>query len=242
MSKEAEMPFVLVHGGGFDSRCWTPTIPLLDRETYAVDLPGRGSRPGDLSTITVADFADSVANEIVERDLHDVVLVGHSLAGITLPGVAERVADRLRSLVFLSCAVPAPGTSVIDMLGDLSPGLAEVAARIGSDIVGSEGGLHPDFAAAMFCNDMDDEQRELTLSWLVPEALSVISEPVNLDGLQRPIPRAYIRLRQDESLGFEKQTAMAQHLGADVRILDIDAGHMVMISQPATLAATLNPL
>jgi len=111
------MPFVLVHGGGFDRRCWSPLIPLLDREVYAVDLPGRGATAGDLASVTIADFADSVADEIVDRDLHDVVLVGHSLAGITLPGVAERVEHRLRSLVFLSCSIPAPGTSVLDMFG-----------------------------------------------------------------------------------------------------------------------------
>jgi pimeloyl-ACP methyl ester carboxylesterase len=236
------MPFVLVHGGGFDSRCWSPLIPLLDREGYAVDLPGRGATPGDLASVTVADFVDTVADEIVERDLHDVVLVGHSLAGITLPGVAERVEDRLRNLVFLSCSIPAPGTSVLDMLGDLSPTLAEVASRIGDEIVGPEGGLHPDFAAAMMCNDMGDEQRRLTLSWLVPEALGVVSEPVNLDGLRLPIPRTYIRLRQDQSLLLEKQTEMAQRLGADARILDIDAGHMVMISRPVALAEMLNQL
>jgi pimeloyl-ACP methyl ester carboxylesterase len=234
------MPFVLVHGGGVYSQCWAPVIPLLDRETYAVDLPGHGATPGDLATLTVADYADSVANEIVERDLHDVVLVGHSLAGITLPSVAERVPDRLRHLVFLSCAVPAAGTSVIDMLGELSPTLAEVAAGIGENIVGPEGGLHPDFAAAMMCNDMDDEQREYTLAGLVPEPLGVISEPVNLDGLRLPIPRSYIRLGQDQSFVLEKQTEMAAHLGPDAQLIDIDAGHMVMISQPATLAQTLN--
>lgn len=70
------MPFVLVHGGGFDRAGWEPLIPLLDRETYAVDLPGRGEHPGNRATITVADFADAVAAEIVDRDLHDVVLVG----------------------------------------------------------------------------------------------------------------------------------------------------------------------
>jgi len=79
---------------------------------------------------------------------------------------------------------------------------------------------------------MDDEQRRLTLSWLVPEALSVVSEPVDLDGLRLPIPRTYIRLDQDQSLQLEKQTEMAQRLGPDARILDIDAGHMVMISRP----------
>lgn len=163
-----------------------------------------------------------------------------SLAGITLPGVAERVPDRLRRLVFVACAVPPPGVSVIEVLGSLSPTLADLAAQLGDGVVDEDGTLHPDFATAMMCNDMNDEQRAFTLSGLVPEVLNVTSEPANLEGLRLPIPRTYIRLRQDQSLVYEAQTRMAKHLGDDAQILDIDAGHMVMVSQPAALAQILN--
>ena len=38
-------PLVLVHGGGFDSRCWDPLLPHLAGPAIAVDLPGRGVTP-----------------------------------------------------------------------------------------------------------------------------------------------------------------------------------------------------
>jgi pimeloyl-ACP methyl ester carboxylesterase len=82
----------------------------------AIDLPGRGDRPGDLSTIHVADFVDAVVDELESRDLHDVVLVGHSLAGLTIPQVAGRVPDRIRALVFVSCTVPRDGQTTYDTL------------------------------------------------------------------------------------------------------------------------------
>jgi pimeloyl-ACP methyl ester carboxylesterase len=59
------------------------------------------------------------------RDLFDVTLVGHSLAGMTLPGVAARVSDRIGRLVFISCVVPPHGVSVADVLDTLSPTVAE---------------------------------------------------------------------------------------------------------------------
>ena len=63
------------------------------------------------------------------RDLHDVVLVGHSLAGITIPQVAARVPDRIRALVFVSCTVPRDGQSTHDTLDPEIQALSEAAAR-----------------------------------------------------------------------------------------------------------------
>lgn len=235
------MPFVLVHGGGCDHRCWDLLQPLLHDAVLAIDLPGRGSNPADLSAVTLDAFVDAVVSEVEGNDLTDVVLVGHSLAGITLPGVARRIPDRLHHLVFVACSVPPQGRSVADVLGTLSPAASAVAQRIGDDIVDDNGSLHPEFATAMFCNDMNDEQRELTLSLLVPESLAVISEPVDLSGLDVGVRITYVRLLRDASLTLEAQDRMASNARAD-QIIDIDAGHFVMISNPVELAAVLNPL
>jgi pimeloyl-ACP methyl ester carboxylesterase len=230
-----------VHGGGFDSSCWDLLTPLLHAETYAVDLPGRGASAADLATVSLSDFADAVAAEIRARDLFDVTLVGHSLAGMTLPGVAARVSDRIGRLVFISCVVPPNGVSVADVLDTLSPTVAGIAARLDEDAIAADGTLHPDFATAMFCNDMDERQRAFTLAHLVPESLNVISEPADLDGLRHDIPRTYIRLLRDASLTLESQDRMVANLG-DVQIIDLDAGHMAMISRPTELAAILEAL
>ena len=235
------MTLVLVHGGGFSGSCWDELEPLLTGTVIAVDLPGRGRTPKDLGSVTISDFVGSVTSEIVARDLTDVTLVGHSMAGVTLPGVAERIPDRISHLVFVSCAVPPDGTPLADVLGDLSPAVQQVAARIGDDVVDSQGALHADLARAMFCNDMDERQRAFTLAHLVPESLNVISEPVDLDGLRHDIPRTYIRLLRDASLTLESQDRMVANLG-DVQIIDLDAGHMAMISRPTELAAILEAL
>jgi pimeloyl-ACP methyl ester carboxylesterase len=235
------MPFVLVHGGGFSGSCWDEITPLLTGTVLAVDLPGRGRRPQDLGSVTITDFVDSVTNEIVARDLRDVTLVGHSMAGLTLPGVAERIPDRLSHLAFVSCAVPPHGTPLTDVLGDLSPAVHEVAARIGDDVVDSQGGLHPDLFVAMFCNDMDERQTASTLARRVPESFKVLSDPTDLTGLRHPIARTYVRLARDASITLDAQNKMIANLGA-VNIVDLDAGHMAMISQARELAGILNAL
>jgi pimeloyl-ACP methyl ester carboxylesterase len=235
------MTYVLVHGGGFAGSCWDELLPFLEGETIAVDLPGRGRSPGDLATLTVNDFVASVVDDIVEADLTDVTLVGHSLAGITLPGVAEKVPDRLRRLVFVSCAVPPDGVPLGEVLEGFSPHAAEIAQQLGDDLVDSSGVLHPDLARAMFCNDMNKEQTASTLERMVPEAMGVMSEPADLKGLRHPVPRTYVRLTEDAIVSLETQDRMITNLGG-AEVVDLDSGHMAMISRPADLARVLNQL
>jgi pimeloyl-ACP methyl ester carboxylesterase len=178
-----------------------------------------------------------VEHEIIANDLTEVVLVGHSLAGITLPGVAARVPDRLRRLVFIACAVPTDGQTIADVL----PGIGRSRRSDGRRRITEHRTLHPEVAARMFCNEMDADQAAFTLERLVPEADHVMTEPVDLRGLQHPIPRTYIRLLRDASIIPSAQDKMITNLGG-AEVIDLDAGHMAMISQPAQLADMLNAL
>jgi pimeloyl-ACP methyl ester carboxylesterase len=235
------MTFVLVHGGGYDHRCWLPLMSHLDGEVVAVDLPGRGKRPVPLGDVAVVDFVDAVVDEITSRDLHEVVLVGHSLAGITLPSVAVRIPDRISRLVFVSCAIPAPGTAVVDALGSFSPATAAVAAQLGDEILTPTGTLHPDLAASMFFNDLDADQQAFALEIMVPESYRVVSETLGSTGLPTAVPTTYVRLLRDESVSLTTQDEMLARLGRP-SVVDLDAGHMAMISQPQALASLLNAI
>ena len=164
------MTFVLVHGGGFDHRCWDPLVPRLDGDGVRRRPAGSGRHPAAVRQDrdddaepdwTIADFAESVVDVIEAKDLTDVVLVGHSLAGITLPVVAALVPDRIRRLVFVSASVPPQGSSVADVLE-----LPEPGGRRDRSPDRRRGGHRgrrapPDLALAMFCNDMTDDAGRL---------------------------------------------------------------------------------
>jgi pimeloyl-ACP methyl ester carboxylesterase len=227
---------VLVHGGGIGKECWDPLLPYLEGDVLAVELPGRGDRPGDLATIGIADFVDAVVDDLESRDLRDVVLVGHSLAGLTIPQVAARVPDRIRALVFVSCTVPADGQSTYDTLDPeiqaISDDNADPAAELGT--------LDPEVAKAVFYNDIDDPAVvQWALGLLVPEAGATVRDPMHLAGLPAEIPRVWVRLARDLIVAPEKQDRFAANLGG-CDVVEIDAGHMVMISRPRELAEVLN--
>ena len=114
-------------------------------------------------------------------------------------------------------------------------------ARIGEDAIDGGGSLHPALATAMFCNDMDAGQVASTLRRMGPESLNVLADPSDLYGLRHPIPRTYVRLLRDASIELDTQNQMIANLG-ETAVVDLDAGHMAMISRPKELADIINNL
>lgn len=228
MRRELVTSFVLVHGGAHASWCWDHLAPHLRRDprvgsVLAVDLTGHGARRDvkPLEAITLLDYVDDVVREIESRDLHGVVLVGHSLAGITIPRAAARVPDRIRRLIYLSTSNPAAGQSIDDLMKHpLSP----LSRRV-------------DFRG-MFCNDLDDEMTTLLLSNLGPEPPGPMAEPVPPVVLPDELKSTYILLERDEALPPAYQREQALNARVD-EVVPFDAGHSAFISRPRELADLL---
>ncbi len=221
--------FVLVHGGAHGAWCWERLLPLLERDprvtrAIAIDLPGHGTRlaskPQD--EIQLPDYVDAVAGDIERAGLTDIVLVGHSLAGITIPHVAARLPQRLRRVVYLSTTNPALGQSVMDELQThpLSP------ISRGIDVTDA------------FCSDLDAATSAWLRSRLGPEPQGPMEEKVTRVAGPPEIPSSYVILEQDEVLPPAYQLEHAKRIRAG-EVVRLAAGHSVFASQPEALAELL---
>jgi pimeloyl-ACP methyl ester carboxylesterase len=227
------MSFVLIHGAGFGANCWDELIPHLNAEVLAVDLPGRGTRAEvGLGTVTLADCADAVREDVEAKDLRDVVLVGHSFAGVTVPRVLDLIPERIRQVILVSAVVPPDGSRVLDQI---DPGVRDLVEQ---SIVGGVYHQTREGAAAMLCNDMDDATAASALDRLADDSGALLREPVDLSGYRREIPRTYVHLTRDQCYVEELQQRSIALLRPNV--VDLDTGHMAMISAPGKLAAILN--
>ena len=211
-------------------------MPRLDWPAQAMDLPGRGSRPAPLDSVTLHDWVEAVIQEVGNEEDGPTILVGHSLAGITMPRVAERIRERLAHLVFVACTVPQEGVAVLD---DLAPDV-ELLAKQNMDEPAAMT-LPEEVATQMFCNDMNAEQTRFVLDHLVAEAWQPMRTPTRLAGLRLGLPATYVKLLKDQSVPPELQDKMIDHVGQP-RVVEIDAGHNVMISDPEALAPVLNEI
>jgi pimeloyl-ACP methyl ester carboxylesterase len=78
-----------------------------------VTLTGLGERRHLASPhVGLYTHIDDVVNRILWDDMRDVVLLGHSYGGMVITGVADRVPDRIKRLVYLDAFVPDSGESV----------------------------------------------------------------------------------------------------------------------------------
>jgi pimeloyl-ACP methyl ester carboxylesterase len=184
--------------------------------------------------VTLAACAQSVAEDIDGAGFDHIVLVGHSLAGCSMPATVGLLGDRVRHAVFVACTVPEDGTSSLDALDPE----VQAMAREGLE-GGATGVLDSALAKDLFGNDLDDEQFAWCAERMVPEAPSLITAPVDLAPLRRPFPRTWVRTRHDAIVDPDKQLRFAQNVG-DCPVVDFDAAHMAMISQPEALAQLLN--
>jgi pimeloyl-ACP methyl ester carboxylesterase len=227
-------PLVLIHGGGLDSRCWGRLVPHLAGAVLAVDLPGRGAHPAPLDAVGFDECAASVRDDIDAAGFDSVVLVGHSLAGCSMPAMVALLGERVRGLVFVACTVPEDGRSAFDTL---DPEVQAMIRDAGEPL--EPGPMDPSLAKVVLGNDLDDEQFAWCVERLVPEAARLSTDPVDLPPLRTATASTWVRTLQDLIVAPAKQSRFADNVG-NCPIVDIDAGHMCMVSQPVTLAGILN--
>src|SRR3984885_2338012 len=226
---------VLIHGGQHDSRCWQPTIDAINRDApgtriLAVNLPGRMGVPGDLNAIGIADCVEAAVGQVKQAGLDDIVLVGHSMAGLTVPGVATRLgADRVRRIICVACSLPPQGKRVLDTL------LPPIRLAVGR----AKNELPLWMAKRMFTNGMTREQRGFSLSLLTPESSRRALETVDRSGLPDRIPRSWVLTRRDRSLPPRQQRRFIENLGGVEEVIELDTCHNAMIFMPDELAAIL---
>src|SRR6516162_7554187 len=112
--------FVLVHGSWAGGVVWRQLAPRLRKaghEVYAPTLTGIGERKHLLSReIDLDTHIQDVIGVIDEEDLSDIVLVGHSYGGMVITGVADRVPEKVATLVYLDAFVPENGQSLFNLL------------------------------------------------------------------------------------------------------------------------------
>jgi len=105
--------FVLVHGAWHGAWCWRRVVDLLQAQghrVHALTLTGVGERAHLLSPdIHLITHIQDVVGAIDNEELQGVVLVVHSYAGMVGTGVADRIPERLRHLVYVDAVVPKPG-------------------------------------------------------------------------------------------------------------------------------------
>jgi len=232
--------FVLIHGAWHGGWCWdlvARELKMRDQRVVAPDLPGLGQDRTPLADVSLASWADHVAN-LVRGQGEKVVLVGHSRGGLVISEVAERVPEAISSLVYLAAFLVPNGKTLHEML---SLGEQREVAKdaVSMQPYGISSVIPSHRVGSIFYNTTSPDLQAHAANQLTPEPMMSFITPVQVsDARFGRVKRAYIECLQDNAIPVEIQRAMCRALPCDP-VLTLDCDHSPFFSQPAQLADAL---
>lgn len=173
-----------------------------------------------------ASAVDAVASRHTESA---VVLVGHSGAGPILPVIADALEQEVAAAVFVDAGLPIDGASRLDLLA------AELPEMVGGfKRLLAAGGRYPQWSPEDLRDEVPDEAlRSALVGDLRSRGEDFFAEPIPVPQTWQRVACAYLRL----SAAYDRPADAARTRGWPV--VDLDAGHFGLLSQPAAVAEAI---
>ncbi len=278
---DTKTAFVLVHGSFHSGATWHKLIPFLRMRGHvarALDLPGAGvnakspasyarrpldaaafaSEPSPNAEVTQDDRTRAVIaviEETTRQTAAPIVLVGHSLAGLTVTAVAETIPEQLHAILYIGAYMLPPGMWVGDMRqhatmrGTLVPEIQKANANeVGAARIDwrSTDAAYLEQLRLCFCGDVDAADFAVELAHMHCDEPTLPGRTPSAMTAQRfgRVTRHYVRTLQDRAIPIAAQDFMISAVDAAMGTRTIThtfaTSHAPHLSQPDSLAETLS--
>ncbi|HEV2478103.1 MAG TPA: alpha/beta fold hydrolase [Puia sp.] len=238
--KAPRRTYVLVHGA------WTSSAGLeqvkeglekAGQKVILVSLPGHGDDQTPPNTLTMDVYRDKTI-EAINAVHGKVILVGHSMAGMIISAVAEKIPNRIDKLIYLAAYLPANGQSLLDLAS------TDKDSYLGNALVPSEDkltiGIKKDVIVPAFCQDAPDGVKNVVVSTFRAEPAIPLTNKVTLTMENfGHVPKYYIHTLQDHTVSPELQKRMVAAASNVVKEYSLDSSHTPFLSMPDQLVDLL---
>lgn len=217
-------------------------MPLLESDGHRVltpSLTGYGDKAHLLSPEVGLDtHVGDIVTLIDEQDLTEVILVGHSYAGLVISSVANQIPDRIGHLVYLDAMVPEDGETAVDVQ-PISQHLIDLAATSGS------GWRVPPLPEQPLPFGLFGVTDPADVAWLrtmlSDQPVRCLQQPVRLNNpAAQAISRTHIHCVGARPAGIVRRPVPAiQPNGSPAQVWELPTGHDCMITMPVELSKLL---
>ncbi|CAL8463657.1 g3191 [Coccomyxa elongata] len=205
--------------------------------------------------MTVQKYVDVYIQVIVVNNLQNVVLVGHSLAGVWMQMLLQQIPNRIASMVFIDAAILLPGESFFsNRIGGVVSTLPAFPAQAWFSLLFSYPLFYQQFTIDLYRGWMvnsvasNDALVQATYKMMVPEPHG--PELATLDTSKFftiSKPKAFIYEILDLSLSTEPRAWLlfadrlnqANNGGLPLQVIQVQADHQGMLTNPVDLAASI---
>lgn len=248
---------VLLHGVTLAARFWHHQLADLGTEfrVIAPDLRGHGRSTVGSEGYGLGVLADDLLEMLEQCDVHDAVMVGHSMGGMTLlrcwADHPQQLRDRMRAQVLLSTAAGSvatgPATAPLKLGRFFANKNPEIAGRVAASAPGDLGytAVRLGFGKApnpLWVEQVRDLLNDMAPMALTQSVLALLDHDVrsSLRTIDRP---TVVMVGSHDLVTPPRQSReMADAIpGARLEIVD-DAGHTIALERRAFLSAFLREL
>ncbi|WP_461093073.1 alpha/beta fold hydrolase [Spirosoma gilvum] len=238
----APKTFVLVHGAWQAPYAWQSVKDQLVQQgqnVVVVELPGHGTDNTLPITLSMDVYRDKVVGAI--NALSDnVILVGHSMGGMVVSAVAEKIPSRIDKLVYVGAFLPANGQSLLalastDSTSQLGPALIPSADQLMLDI-------KTENLASIFIQDGSDAVKKQVVDNYRAEPFIPFTNPVALTPANfGKVAKYYVHTAQDHAVGLNLQKQMVAAAGIK-STYTLNSSHCPFLSMPTEVTTTLQTI
>ena len=232
------MKFVLIHGAWHYAELFEATAQPIRDAGHEVFIPTLyGNAPGDPKDIGLQAVIDKAVDYFVENNLDDVAVMGHSYGGMIITGLADRIPERIRRLVYWNAFVPQDGEALNDMVPAHYVSLFDTLRA-------SDGGVELPFEIwrEAFFNDGSLDAAKEAYELLVAHPYKTFEDPISLqkNPSEFELPKSYINCTEDTALphSLTWHPRLSEKLGL-FRLHQIPGSHELCFTNPKLLGSTV---
>jgi len=231
--------YVLIHGAWQAPYVWQTVKQQLENKgqnVVVVELPAHGDDFTSPAVVSINTYRDKVIDAI-SKIKGKVILVGHSMGGVVVSAVADKIPLKIRKLVYIGAFLPANGQSLLDLA------LQDTQSLLGPSLIPSKDQLTLDLVreniVSIFCQDASDEIKKLVVDKFRVEPAIPFANKISLSQASfGKVNKYYIRTTEDHAIGLNLQNQML-NAAQITNVYSLSSGHCPFLSQPENVTGLL---
>ena len=238
-SNADQITYVLVHGAWQAPYVWDAVRADLIKKgnkVIVIELPGHGKDQTPTHTLSLDVYRDKVVDAISKVD-GKVILAGHSMGGMVISHVAEKIPSKILKLVYIGAFLPTSGQALTDLAysdpdSKLGPALVPSADQLTLDV-------KKESLTDLFIKDGSPSVKDLASKNYRAEPAIPFTNKVTLTKENfGAVEKVYIKTLQDIVISPGLQDRMIA--AADIKsIYEINTSHSPFLANPQALTELL---